>query len=416
MGLFRWLCIAFMVASAMVGGNASFAAADLEVQTEIFYCGAPSSAVIQQEPFDYQVLVRNIGPDDATDVIITPQIPDTFPIETRFVVVPPMGLLDDDSPHAGPYFIPVIQAGATATISIHLRPEAAGSFRLAASVHSATVDPALSNNAAGNDLLITPRKQYDLATYIHVSNPEPLLGEYVTFTVACGNAGPDEAPQSVVELIGPLNSPHWEFVSCSPNVVSYYNGFGLAIPHRISPAQVVIGTVTLKATQPGLKPLRVSCYPVEQGFTDLESSNDRATATVSVGETTMISDCNDSPDLVPSISAAYSKGKYNKKKDSWKYTVNGKLEIHNLGNACTPALSQVRIYLSDDPVLSPDDFLISTSKLPKLCPSRIKKISFKAKLPTHLNPTGKYVIATADPDNTIAECRKENNIAVFYNP
>ncbi|MEW6108839.1 MAG: matrixin family metalloprotease [Nitrospirota bacterium] len=96
------------------------------------------------------------------------------------------------------------------------------------------------------------------------------------------------------------------------------------------------------------------------------------------------------------------------------YLVSGMLTVY-AGEGNT-GIVYADIYLSDDPVLDANDILLTTT------PIRIGKIRADRMMSRRLrfqltdNPSGKYLIAVIDPDGSINETDKGNNIAVTALP
>ena len=95
-----------------------------------------------------------------------------------------------------------------------------------------------------------------------------------------------------------------------------------------------------------------------------------------------------------------------------KCTVKGRLTIMNLGETPAPS-SFVRFYLSDDGVFDGSDMPLKQEATGKIKFGKDKHKTLSAKLPAGVDPTGKFIIAVIDVNNTVAEDDETNNIVVF---
>ena len=76
----------------------------------------------------------------------------------------------------------------------------------------------------------------------------------------------------------------------------------------------------------------------------------------------------------------------------------------------------VKIYLSDDEILDAEDTLLTQTPLLLSSVNAAKVKPAKPKLISQTNPSGKYLIAEIDPENTVLETNDNNNIATGLVP
>lgn len=86
------------------------------------------------------------------------------------------------------------------------------------------------------------------------------------------------------------------------------------------------------------------------------------------------------------------------------------VRVLNQGTA-TAAASRLRVLLSTDAVLDPNDTVLKESKIKKLKPGREKtlKVKVKVKLPSGVSAAGKYLFAVLDALDSVAETNETNN-------
>ena len=97
-------------------------------------------------------------------------------------------------------------------------------------------------------------------------------------------------------------------------------------------------------------------------------------------------------------------------KTGQKCTLKGTLTVSNIGNR-DAASAYVDFYLSEDETFDEGDTPLKRSSTGTMKTSRSKGIKFSYNLPP--GQTANYIIAVIDPDETITELDKENNIVVF---
>jgi uncharacterized repeat protein (TIGR01451 family) len=156
----------------------------------------------------YIIALADIGPNSATGV----QVLDALAVGTSFVSpTPSQGTYD---PASGIWTVGTIEVGSSATLVI----EAIVTGPNPRSIAAATItsldqfDPNTANNTASVAAVL---QQADLALTKTTSDPTPILGENVTFTLTLGNNGPDAATDAQVTDLLPAGL---SFVSATPGL------------------------------------------------------------------------------------------------------------------------------------------------------------------------------------------------------
>src|SRR5687768_4495119 len=157
--------------------------ADLETSKSGSLTADPGSNIT------YTVLVTNHGPDGATTVTLT----DDVPAELQFVAATqdsgPSFVCTNPTPDAIVCTGATLNAGQSASFSFEFQIVGEGPFTNVASVGSATPDPNPQNNS---DSVTTDTHSADL--FVLKTGPDSApAGSNVTYTVTVTNAGPDEA-------------------------------------------------------------------------------------------------------------------------------------------------------------------------------------------------------------------------------
>ena len=139
------------------------------------------------------VTVANSGPDDATGV----EVVDALPAGLRYVGDDAGG---DYDPATGLWSPGTLAIGATSSLTVTAEVAASGTITNGAQV--AAVDQADPDSVPGNDVLteddqdevaLTVAPAADLRVAKGVDDPNPNVGDTVTFTVTLTNDGPDDA-------------------------------------------------------------------------------------------------------------------------------------------------------------------------------------------------------------------------------
>ena len=138
----------------------------------------------------WTLIVQNNGPNDASGVFVSEDIPDGLTI----VDVYGDGDYEDSIWHIGD-----LAVGQSKQLDIVCKIHATGQFRNIASVWGDEMDPDLYNNKDANDLVVYPAS--DLSITKSVSKYEYVVGDLVKFSIKLTNNGPDAAKNVKVSEI-----------------------------------------------------------------------------------------------------------------------------------------------------------------------------------------------------------------------
>ena len=157
-----------------------------------------SSPAIPGQLFQYRVAIRNAGPSDSQEVLLTDAIP-------SLLLTPQFSLDNGQSWHgwASPYSIGTLPAGQERSILLRgsLSPTATGTLLNTAVVSASTPDPDLANNSDTDQTPIQPSADLSL---VKTGSPASVaLGEQVTYTLLLSNAGPTDAQNSTLRDLLP---------------------------------------------------------------------------------------------------------------------------------------------------------------------------------------------------------------------
>jgi uncharacterized repeat protein (TIGR01451 family) len=203
-------------------------AADLQV-TKTVNNANPSAG----QPITFTVTVRNNGPSDAPNTVVT----DAFPTAlTLGAIVASQGAYTSPTWNVG-----TLTSGATATLTIGATYNGTPATNTASAVSSVT-DPNGANNTSSASV---PSQIADLSLLKAVSAGTPNVGSNVTFTLTLSNAGPDGATGVVVRDQLPAGLT---FVSATASQGAYSNATGLwtvgAVAQGANPSLSIVATVT----------------------------------------------------------------------------------------------------------------------------------------------------------------------------
>ncbi|HEY6942292.1 DUF7507 domain-containing protein [Dokdonella sp.] len=158
----------------------------------------------------YTITASNGGPNDATGVEIT----DNLPAGTTFV----SATASQGTYAGGVWSVGALANGASATLAISATVEAPGSIVNTATItHEDQFDPVGANNQAG---VTINGQQADLGVTKTVDDAAPDVGDSVTFTVTVHNNGPSDATGVAVSDALP---PGLVSISATPSQGAYDN-------------------------------------------------------------------------------------------------------------------------------------------------------------------------------------------------
>ncbi|MFC1713662.1 C10 family peptidase [Candidatus Poribacteria bacterium] len=179
--------------SSSISFTVSLVKADLSVSKEV-----DNEVPNEGDSITYTIAVANNGPDDATNVEITDQLPSGITY------------MSDDAngsynSNAGVWIVGDLSNGASATFSIRTTVDAGSCADTITNVASVTAvdqaDPDSGNNSDSADITV---KCADLAAEINVDSDSSNEGDTIVYTITVENNGPDNATN--IELTNLLPS------------------------------------------------------------------------------------------------------------------------------------------------------------------------------------------------------------------
>jgi uncharacterized repeat protein (TIGR01451 family) len=250
-------------------------AADLAVTIN----SAPAGSVGASGTLTYTITVTNNGPDAASGVILTENLPNTVSILS---LTQSQGLLPVLAGTQVTESFGNIASKGTATLTIVTQaPPVADSLNDSASVTSSTPDPNLINNAALNTVTVTPIS--DIQVSLTASSPTVLAGQQIIYTLTATNMGPSVADGVLVTDKLPLAALA-TFVSAtadsgpSPTLANgvVTDNFG-----TLNPNQSVTITITVLTTV-NAPPNVTDTAAATSNATDPVTTNNSASVTTTV--------------------------------------------------------------------------------------------------------------------------------------
>ena len=192
--------------------------ADLQV-TKVCKPDGPAQAGDQAS---CTILVTNLGPSDAQNVVLT----DTIVASGPFTIVsatfspPPGGVCAiNNVTKVVTCNLGTEPAGGTTTIVVTVSSNEAGDINDVAVVTSSTADPDLTNNQAQGRIQFTGRANLGVTK---TDSPDPVVaGTNLTWVVTVSNAGPSTALNTVVEDLLPAQV---QVLSVTPSVGACQGG------------------------------------------------------------------------------------------------------------------------------------------------------------------------------------------------
>ncbi len=209
--------------------------ADVSVAKE-----GPDNSVRAGQPYAYELTVTNDGPDDATGVEVTDNLPAGVSVHSE-------GVCDETSAgvvKCGPVDV---AAGESETFSFQVVAAAPGTVSNTATVSTTTHESNTGNNSGSDSTVITP-KQADVSI-AKTASEAVVTGESITYTLNVSNAGPDAAEAVTAADTLPATVSYAgsnDGCSLSGGVVTC--GFGAV---GVGPANAEAASFTVTANQSG---------------------------------------------------------------------------------------------------------------------------------------------------------------------
>jgi uncharacterized repeat protein (TIGR01451 family)/fimbrial isopeptide formation D2 family protein len=249
--------------ATVVPGGGGPALADLAISK----VDSPDPVRVGQN-LTYTIVVSNLGPSGATSVTVTDPLPAAVVLVSA---TPSQGSCVGTVTCA----LGALPAGGTATVSVVVTPgpSAAPAISNTATVSAAETDPNPANNTATAPTTVVPVGDVGLTKV--VDNPNPLVSQVVTFTIAAHNFGPSNVTGLVVNDLLP---PGLALVSAVPSTGTYVPGTGVWTIGNF--ANGASATLTLLATVTAAGPI-LNTATKTQTELDTNPANDTASAAVS---------------------------------------------------------------------------------------------------------------------------------------
>ena len=236
----------------------------------------------------YTLSVANAGPSDALGVSVS----DTLPGGVTFVSATPTQ--GSCSQAAGVITCPLgtVANGGTPSVTVVVRPTAAGSITNTASVSSSTSDPANGNNSDSAGTTVQPSADLSVTKG---DSPDPVTaGNQVTYTMVVTNNGPSTATSTV--LTDPLPAGA-SFVSADGGGTQSGGTVTWNLGSLVNGASITVHLVV--AVNAGRTAALSNTASVSSSITDPDSSNNSATQGTTVATSADLSITkSDSPDPV----------------------------------------------------------------------------------------------------------------------
>ena len=215
----------------------------------------------------FTITLTNTGPNTATGV----QVTDLLPAGLTFVSASPSQ--GTYTPATGLWDVGTVTTGGSQTLPIVATVVSAATLSNTATItDSDQFDPNTVNNAATST--VAP-EQADLALAKTVSNPTPIVGSTITFTITLGNNGLATATGVAVTDVLPAGLT---FVTATPSQGTYVSGTGVWTVGTVStgtpPTLAIVATVT------GSTAVTNTATISDSDQFDPNTANNSATATV----------------------------------------------------------------------------------------------------------------------------------------
>ncbi|HEX3152354.1 MAG TPA: hypothetical protein VHR66_30050 [Gemmataceae bacterium] len=213
----------------------------------------------------FTVTLTNTGPHSATNV----QVTDLLPAGLTFVsAAPSQGTY---TPGTGLWNVGTVATGATLTLAIVAKVVSPAARTNTATIsHADQFDPNTANNTAS--ATETP-EQADMRLTKSVSNPQPDVGDVVTFTITLTDLGPDAATNVLVNDLLPAGL---SFVSATPSQGSYNSATGVWNAGTVAPAAAATLLIQARVDSPNTRNNTASIGRADQF--DPNTANNSASA------------------------------------------------------------------------------------------------------------------------------------------
>ena len=229
---------------------------------------AARQTVIAGETLAYTLVVSNAGPSGATGITLT----DLLPATAEFVSASPAAT--GGAGQTKTWNLGALANGAATTVTVVVRPMAAGTATNTASVSAAHDDPDSANNTAEASVSVQPSA--DVRVTITAARSSVLVDEDLTFTLVVSNAGQLAATDVVLTDTLPAATV---FVSASPVPTGDLGQTKVWNLGELANGEAT--TVTVVVRRPTAGPV-TNTASVSSAVDDPDSSNNTASASATV--------------------------------------------------------------------------------------------------------------------------------------
>ena len=206
---------------------------------------APGRVVVGQD-LTYTILVTNAGPNTATGVIVT----DALPAGAAFVTATTTQGTASESGGVVTATLGDLASGATATVTITVRPTAAGTLSNTASVAGQQPDPDPGNNTTQPVVTPVDPAVANLTVTVTAAPDRVVVGQELTYTIVVTNGGPNTATGVTLTDVLPAGAA-FVTATTTQGAVSAAGGVVTAALGTLAPGATATVTITVRPTAAG---------------------------------------------------------------------------------------------------------------------------------------------------------------------
>ena len=226
---------------------------------------APSTPIVAGLPFDYTIDVTNLGPDDATGLVLV----DTLPMNVDYIShTTSQGMCSyDPVSRVLTCELGDLAVGNSLQIVLSVFTLEEGMFTNTVTITGDQFDPDGGNNDSDAEVVGLPGIDLELGK--SVDNPKPDLNQNITFTLTLTNLGPDTATGVIVRDLLPVG---FTYVADTPSQGTYNSGTGLWTVGSLALNQTETLDIEVQVT--GIGALQNFTEVIAADQTDIDSTPD----------------------------------------------------------------------------------------------------------------------------------------------
>lgn len=223
----------------------------------------------------FTITAENLGPADATGVIVTDILPNGY---TYVNSDPSVGTYN---PTNGKWTIGSLFHGVSETLTITAKVLATGTYNNTATIAGGETDPESGNNTS--TVNVTPFiPSANLSITKEIDNPSPVVGNNAVFTITVENTGPDNATGVTVTDLLPMGFAYVSSTT-SPGTGSYNPSNGKWVVGNLAASSTAVMTITAQTQASG--PYSSTTSVVHDGNDpDMGNNTDTVVLQLSCGE------------------------------------------------------------------------------------------------------------------------------------